>query len=674
MKSIIVLTALLCIPIAINSQTLNTKYKDDIEEVNEYLEVNEFSDALPILEKLEKNGYGNANVWYKLGLCYVNSFHDKAKAISYLERASKNVAINYNIQNIIEKNAPAKALLYLGDAYRVNNRLIDAVRAYKSYLSFVRNNSQDKAFAEKRILESQLAQTFIKNPVNVQFTKLNHTINDGIGNFNVCISGDGKALVFNRRMKFYDAIFFCTRTNGDWTEPKEITTQVGSDGEFHPTGLSPDGRKMLLSSFNDVSGYDIHQSEYRDGKWRKIKILSNIVNSPFYDVDAVYGADGKSIYFCSNRTSGYGGFDIYKSSIDEAGNAEKTENLGAKINSEWDEKSPSFNENGELMIFSSQRKPGIGGFDFFYAKQAANGEWGDVYNAGYPLSTVNDDLGFSNSLSYNEGVLSKHEQGSLADEDIFNVKFDVLSKFKMISLAGEIKLKDNDELSYNGLNLYFIDENIKDTVGTIESPEGGKYKIDLYPGNFKLVMSKEKFVTVSQIFTMNANESKTDYRLVSEFKTEREKTPVHLGSDEIRRDADTIYMADILFEFNKSSISSKEKGNIDSLIHKLRTRKIDRIEFVGFTDCFGNKFYNKKLSEQRASSVKNLFIEKGVSTNIMICIGLGDSTAVAKNVNADGSDNPNGRAYNRRVEIHSYSSDRTLILFKKDNVPVQLKP
>jgi outer membrane protein OmpA-like peptidoglycan-associated protein len=676
MKSIIYLIVFLSISISAISQTYNKKYSEDIEEINEYLLVNEYSDAFQILRKLEKSGYDNANISYKLGLCYLNSVHEKAKAVSYLEKASKHISLNYDNSNTLEKEAPNTALLYLGDAYRVNNQLTDAVRTYKQYLALVKDNSKDRDIAEKRILEGQLAQLFIKRPINVHFDKLNTSINEGMGNFNACISGDGKSLVFNRKMKFYDAIFFCTRTDSGWTVPKEITIQLGSDGEFQPTGLSHDGKRMLLASYNHLSGYDIYQSIFKDGKWRKVKILGNSVNSAFHEVDAVYGPDNKSIYFSSNRVSGLGGFDLYKAVIDDAGNIGQAENLGSPVNSEWDEKSPSFTSNGAILVFSSQRRPGIGGFDFFYCKQTAQGKWGTVYNVGYPLSTVGDDLGFSTVLPNNEGVIPKHSQDEASDEDIFNVRFDVLSKFKLVPLSGVVQLRDGDNPSYKGLSLYFIDEVIKDTVGKVEDPEGGKYKIDLYPGEFKIVMSKEKNKTVSQAFTIPSDELKTDYQLVSEFKPDSEtiSTTTTASISENKVKPDTLYVKDILFEFNQSSLSQINKEEVEKFVHSLRNYKISRIELVGFTDCFGSKEYNKRLSEKRALVVMNLFIKNGVSKEIITYRGMGDSIAAAKNKNADGSDNPDGRAYNRRVEIVINSNDTNLVIIRKDMVPGYLKP
>jgi outer membrane protein OmpA-like peptidoglycan-associated protein len=670
MKNTVILIVLAFFQTSVYAQTYNKKYSESIEDANEYLAVREFADALPVLQKLELDGYANANIYYKLGQCYLNSAFDKTKAIFYLEKAAQNTTANYNINNTLEVKAPFKAVLYLGDAYRAHNRLKEAEKTYKEYKTLVNSDNQEQALAEKRILECQLARLFLKRPARIQFEKLNPIINSGLGNFNVCLSGDGKSMVFNRKMKFYDAIFYCTRTNGDWSEPKEITVNLGSDGEYHPTGLSPDGKRMLLTSYNQLTGFDIYESIFSDGKWRKIKLLSNSVNSPFYDIDAVYGPDGKEIYFSSNRTSGFGGFDLYKASVDDAGNIGQAENLGNAINSEWDEKSPTFMDSGKVLLFSSQRNPCMGGFDYFYARLGSDGKWGLVYNAGYPLSTVDDDEGLSTSSQGNEGLLTRHDPGSSAEQDIFDVRLDVLSKFRQVPLKGEVRLANGTATSFKGLTLYFVDETINDTIGMVESPEGGKYKIDLYPGNFKLAMVKDSAGTVSQEFTIPSDDSKPDFELVSEFQPGTSKPATITKLTKV----DTIVVADILFDFDSYRVSAKEKENLVRLLEKIKKHSITGIELLGYTDCIGNKAYNQILSEKRAANVKEFLITKGLSKDILSAKGMGDTVNPAKNKNADGSDCPEGRAYNRRVEIRITASGRNLLIINKDLVPANLKP
>lgn len=669
MKSIAILIIFICFQLSGVSQTINKKYVDDMEEINEYLLGGEYADALPILQKLEKEGYMNANISYKLGLCYLNSVFEKARSVSYLEKACKSAVATYNTENIYEKNSPLKAFLYLGDAYRANNRLLEAEKTYKNYQALVKGDTKEQEVSEKRVFESQMAQLFMKRPAKIQIEKLGGTINNGFGNFNACISGDGNSMVYTQKMKFYDALFFCTRVDGQWQEPREITVNVGSDGEFHPTGLSPDGKRMLLTSYNHFTGSDIYESIFKDGKWHKVKLLGKSINSAFQDIDAVYGPTGKEIYFSSNRTSGFGGFDLYKASIDEADNIGEAENLGKSINTEWDEKSPSFADNGKVLFFSSQRNPSMGGLDFFYSRKNADGIWSQAFNAGYPLSTVGDDIGFSTKIAGNEGLLARYSDVESAEGDIFNVKYNTLSQFRLIPLKGDVKVKDTTG-NFAGLNLFFIDETIKDTVGVVKSPDGGQYRIDLYPGDFRLVMAKDNSGSVSKSFTIPADLANPDYELSSEYAPDIKKTSVISATAA----NDTIFVADILFDFDKATITPEAKVLIDKLIIQLKNHTVTKIELVGFTDCLGNKMYNKNLSLKRASTVKAYLVETGISKEIVSCKGMGDAVLVAKNKNADGSDNPEGRGFNRRVEITIECADKHLIFIKKALVPAQLKP
>jgi outer membrane protein OmpA-like peptidoglycan-associated protein/tetratricopeptide (TPR) repeat protein len=669
MKNVFILCLFFFIPGIIFSQSLDKKYIESIEEANEYLLSEDYNEALPILSSLERSGYANANIEYKIGLCYLNSAREKSRAILYLEKATGNTVNQYKQEDVYERKAPAEAFLYLGDAYRVNNRLKEAVVTYKKYLALVNADSHEQMIAKKRIFEAQIAQHLEKRPNNVVFEKLGLGINQGIGNNNVCISGDGNSLVFNRKMKFYDAIFYCTRNEKGWSEPEEIVTQLGSDGEFHPTALSPDGKRMLLISYHRETGEDIYESTLKEnGKWGKVKLLQQSVNSPYQDIDGVYAADGKYIYFSSNRSGGFGGYDLYKAPVDDNENIGPAENSGNMVNTEWDEKSPSFMDNGNILIFSSQRKPGLGGFDFFYTMKETNGKWGEVYNMGYPVSTVNDDVDLSTIHHAREGLLAKNDPESSADNDIFYLRFDTLSRFKLVTIQGEVSIKGADSLSYNGLKLFFVDEEINDTVGKIENPEGGKYSIDLYPGNFKLLMTKENAVASAEV-TVPPDDNRPVYPVLSEFNSLPGIKQISAGLS-----VDTIFVPDILFAFNKATISSEDAQKLDHLISMLKRHKITHIDLLGFTDNKGSDEYNLKLSGLRAAKVFGFFTAKGLSGKRITVKGMGNTRAVAINSNTDGTDNPQGRSYNRRVEIVVQSSDPDVVIMKKDIVPREVKP
>jgi outer membrane protein OmpA-like peptidoglycan-associated protein/tetratricopeptide (TPR) repeat protein len=670
MKYFILIVLLFIVVKPATAQENNTKYLEVLDDINEYISANEYIDALPLLLNLIASGQQSENIYYKLGLCYLHSARSSSLAINCFERAAKNVKANYDDMNPTEKYAPFKTLLYLGDTYRLNNHLDNAERAYKRYLAVARNDLKSRKLAEKRINECHIAKLFALKPIEVKFEKLASIINNGTVNYNPCLSGDGKTMVFTRKLKFYDGIYCCKKYLNGWTETENITNQVGSDGDFWPSGLSFDGKRLLLISYDKSKGFDLFESKFQDGKWTKVKKLNNNVNTPYNEIDGVYAPDGKSIYFASNRKTGRGGYDIYSSTIDHVGNCGQAVNLGNIINTESDEISPTFTDNGRTLIFSSQRSPGMGGFDYFYALKDSSGHWKKVYNVGYPLNSLADDMGLSTS-SKGEGIVAKYDPTSNVDKCIYSVKFGSFSQFSLVPISGEIKSKNSD-ISFKGTRLYFIDEATRDTVGTVEEPDSGKYNLDMYPGDFKLLLVKNEVQLMSQAFAIPVDKvsSSIEYQLVSNLSEEASNQLVSEGSGS----QDTLIVPDIYFSYNQSEISEKDRISLEKLISKLKNHKITGIELIGYSDSTGREIYNRKLSEQRATSVQKIFEKHGFPERLISSMGAGATNFIAKNVNPDGTDNPEGRTFNRRVEIYITSVERNLMLVKQVVVPPRLKP
>jgi len=106
----------------------------------------------------------------------------------------------------------------------------------------------------------------------------------------------------------------------------------------------------------------------------------------------------------------------------------------------------------------------------------------------------------------------------------------------------------------------------------------------------------------------------------------------------------------VLFDFGKSDIRPDAAQTLTKLADVLTNAKVPAANIYGHTDSVSDEAFNQQLSEARANAVKNDLSTKGV-TATMDATGYGESKPVAPNENADGSDNPAGRALNRRVEI-----------------------
>lgn len=106
----------------------------------------------------------------------------------------------------------------------------------------------------------------------------------------------------------------------------------------------------------------------------------------------------------------------------------------------------------------------------------------------------------------------------------------------------------------------------------------------------------------------------------------------------------------VLFDFGKSEIRSDASQTLKKLADVLNNAKVPAAHIYGHTDSISDEAFNQQLSEARANAVSGELKKDGV-TATMDATGYGESKPVAPNENADGSDNPAGRALNRRVEI-----------------------
>ncbi len=108
---------------------------------------------------------------------------------------------------------------------------------------------------------------------------------------------------------------------------------------------------------------------------------------------------------------------------------------------------------------------------------------------------------------------------------------------------------------------------------------------------------------------------------------------------------------EILFDFDKADIRAAAEPTLAQVAKMIGSYSKAQVLIEGYTDAKGSDSYNAKLSDRRAVSVKNWFAKHGVTANSMQTHGWGAAKPVAPNTHPDGSDDPDGRQKNRRVEI-----------------------
>ncbi|MET3928473.1 Tol biopolymer transport system component [Lysobacter sp. OAE881] len=133
--------------------------------------------------------------------------------------------------------------------------------------------------------------------------------------------------------------------------------------------VSPDGQHIVWGSTDregGAGGWDLWQARLKDGRWQDARPLD--VNSPANDFDPLFSADGRWLYFFSNRPGGIGGDDLYRAAVKPDGSIGKADNLGRGVNTRGDEWAPTPSRDGRHLLFASDGHGGAGRHDLFVAR------------------------------------------------------------------------------------------------------------------------------------------------------------------------------------------------------------------------------------------------------------------------------------------------------------------
>jgi outer membrane protein OmpA-like peptidoglycan-associated protein len=405
----------------------------------------DYQESLAAFNKLYKGeNQNNSNLNYLIGLCYLKIPGEKTKSIPYLEKAVLNVTEKYSESNFKEKSAPKEAYMLLADAYRINEEFDKAVSNYKIYIELSDEQEEyEIALANQQIEACKRAKTVIKEPYFLKKESIGNLYNSSFDNYNPVVSADGTAVAFMSAQRFYDAVIFVEVNNGRWSNPINITPQIQSDGDQYVTSLSADGNTMYLIRSN-IEDADIMVSTYESRRWTKSENLGKPINTKYFESHASIAPDGKSLYFVSNRKESTGGMDIFVSELGENGDWSEPKNLGSSINTILNEDSPVVGKDGKTLYFSSQGHSSIGGYDIFKSTINDDGTWSEAIALPYPLNTTDDDLFFTPLEDGFEGYMARIEPDGLGGQDIYKV---MLSEEPFEEVVAEVVEEVVEEIS-----------------------------------------------------------------------------------------------------------------------------------------------------------------------------------------------------------------------------------
>lgn len=623
-----------------------------------YYSKKEYKGALEHYLKALDINPDDAKLNLQIGLSYLYS-ETKSKAARYISKAYR---LNPTINDEID--------YHLGVAFQNTNEFIKAIEHFQQ---FKKKKSGLAAIADKKIQECRIADSLSQYELNVIIENVK-PVNTEFHDYSPIISADGNTLIFTsnrsdderavRTKTNYEDIYI-SRRNGDvWEAPKKISANLNQKYNDAAASLSPDGKTLFL--YYEEGNGDIYYSHLENGEWSKPSPLNkNINTSMYWETSASVSADGKKLYFASNRPGGYGELDIYVSELDSRGEWGKAVNMGPLINTAENEDAPFIHSDGVTLYFSSDGHPNLGNSDIFVS-EFKNGKWQKPENLGWPINTWEYDGFFTVSADKKSGYYSTMKEGGTGETDIYSIKF-LEPKFKPkpkpVVVAEQPKVqkpKNNDfvdpsiqasrdkrvvtvlkgkvidetSASPLGATISLVDNETKKVLSRITTdPDNGDFELVIpHGGNYGVATEKEGYLFNSINFNL------PKFAEYQEIDTHIIMVRAEVGSK--------VILKNIFFDVGKADLKNESIAEIEKIQQLLLTNPNLKVQINGHTDNTGNAANNKALSLRRAGAVVDYLVANGVDASRLSAKGYGSERPIVSN-----DDELGGREINRRTEI-----------------------
>jgi OmpA-OmpF porin, OOP family len=442
---------------------------------------------------------------------------------------------------------------------------------------------------------------------------------------------------------YTNRVYQAAYANGVFSDVR--ATPLPQPGNVHQgvTAVTPGGNTLYLTRWTIVNGKktaQIYFSKKTGNEWSEPVALDASVNTANYNAQQPFVMpDGSRLLYASDKPGGKGGFDLWAAELRPDGSVGASVNLGDAINTEYDEQSPYYHAASRTLVFASNGRVGMGGYDLFFTSDKT-GNWAMPQNFGYPVNSVKDDIYFASRGSAKnilEHALLSSDRDAACCLELF-----YLNKTRPLRQVSGAVLACNDNVPLAGVNVIIVDTVTNKTITTQTTDAQGRYSFaieDYQP--LKAIASSTGYVAGSLHFNAPADpeaETMVNQTLcLAPIPTPPVETPIVIDN--------------VFYDFNKSNLRPESYPSLDKVVAMLNENPTMEIEISAHTDNIGNERYNQKLSEARARSVVAYLVSKGIDKARLQSKGYGSARPIAPNRNEDNTDNPAGRQANRRTEF-----------------------
>ncbi len=650
-KSIAVAILLMGFVPLFSQETVKSELMRSVQQADiSYYNDQDYEKAASLYEPIYEANPENHNIAAKLGISYLNIDGKKEKALELLKKASENIAIDEDEYKEYGNKAPVDTWFYLAIAYHRNDSLEKAVTMFtKSKQSLTEDDPEKEEYIDLQIRDCKYALEMKKQPMRILSDLFVPWLKDYPGACNPVISGNDSVFVFTVKQEGKTRIFCSYKSGKEWSEPSNITPQIGEYDRLYSNSITGDGR-MLILFMDDGDDGNLYFSQRSDTIWTRIKNMGRNVNSIYWEAHGFITPDGKTMYFSSNRPGGQGELDIWTSEKESDGSWKVPDNLGSMINTPYDEDTPYFEPKEQALIFSSTGHMSMGDFDVFRSTKRGGG-WTQPVGMPYAFNTVAANTHFL--LNHNgPGFIASRYDEKTQTRNIFSLVA-VNPADEITKASGIMTLGDGLEIDPAKADIKVL--NIADgkEMPAVKVKPDGSFTFDIKPGEYQIFASYPGYETDTVSLSLPL------YFAGSYLTVNPSLLPGKVSS------GDFLSIQNVLFDFDSYSITEEAARNLEVLRRIMGSHPELKVEIAGYTDSRGSTEYNKRLADKRAKAVIDFLSAEGIESTRFIKKSFGESNFVAINTNPDGSDNPEGRRFNRRA-TYGIVNPRTGVVIRKD--------
>lgn len=580
-------------------------------------------------KKAPKSASSKEQVIYNLAESY-RQLHYHEKALPYYEQANKQ-------QFPLAAYQHAATLKALG-------RYEEAATAFQSFTTAYTTKDIYTAAAERELKSLEYIKEQLQRKDLKRYTvEKAASINAEGGTYAPAWLNNETLLFTSTRPDASDKnkpntnrIYQAAYSNGTAGAIIKTSVPQGKDIQQGVVAVTPTGNTLFLTRWEIAKGKKIaaiYSSTKTGDNWSEPLAVTTLNVPGSNSQQPTVTPDGKHLLFSSDRPGGNGGFDIWVAELSD-GTVGTATNLGAAVNTQWDEQAPAYHAASNSFVFSSNGRVGMGGFDFYYSNGAIT-SLSEPKNFGYPVNSIKDDIYFvskGSATNILENVLFSSDRDAACCLELF-----ALNKVKLPKqITGRVLACDSKQ-PLGGVAVIITDANNK-TVAQKTTDAAGNY-------SFTMAEFEALKATASQkgYFAGNIN-------FAGPADAEEEVfAPQDICLNIIPEEA--IRLANVYYDYNKATLQPESYPSLDTLVSLLNENPSILIELAAHTDSKGTDEYNQNLSQARAKSVVDYLISKGIDKGRLLPKGYGETLPVAENENEDGTDNPDGRQQNRRTEF-----------------------